>query len=76
MNTRPIYENTGTLTIRNKTYRLDTYYPMGKSRPAYKMFHVWEKGAVREGASLTFASEEGFIDWLDAMQAPVQQQLC
>ena len=73
---RPIYENTGTLTIGGKTYRLDTYYPMGKQRPAYKIFHVWEKTAVREGESLTFASEDGFVAWLEKVQAPAQMRLC
>lgn len=62
---RNTYENTGTLTLNGKDYRLDTYYPMGKSRPAYKMFHVWS----REGESLTFASEEGFEQWLEKVQA-------
>ena len=75
-NTRPVYENTGILAIRGKEYRLDTYYPMGKSRPEYKIFHIWEKTAVREGERLTFASEEGFEQWLAKIQAPVQQQLC
>jgi hypothetical protein len=28
------------------------------------MIHVWE----RDGESLTFASETGFLDWLDAQQ--------
>lgn len=76
-NTRPIYENTGTLRIHGKDYRLDTYYPMGKSRPAYKMFHVWERDAVRDGVSLTFASEEGFENWIeDKLTEGEQLRLC
>ena len=66
--TQAQYENTGTLTIEGKPYRIDTYYPMGKARPEYKIFHIWEKTAVREGESFTFASEDGFFDWLDAKQ--------
>lgn len=72
---RPIYENTGILNIHGKDYRVDTYYPLGKQRPAYKIFHVWEKSAVREGASLTFASESGFENWLEQVQAPTQRAL-
>lgn len=70
-----MYENTGTLTIHGKTYAIDTYYPLGKRRPEYKIFCVWEKHAVLRGESHTFASEEGFIDWLDKVQEPVQRAL-
>ena len=75
-NTRPIYENTGTLRIHGKDYRIDTYYPMGKAKPSYAIFHVWERSAVREGESHTFASEDGFIAWLEKVQAPTQLGLC
>ena len=68
---KPIYENTGTLTLNGRDYHLDTYYPMGKQRPEYKIFSVW----AREGESRCFASEDGFIDWLEQVQAPVQQAL-
>lgn len=71
MNTRPLFENTGTLRIHGKDYRLDTYYPCGKAKPAYKIFHVWASGE-----SLTFASEEGFEHWLEKVQAPTQMGLC
>ena len=68
--TQPLYENTGILTIEGREYRIDTYYPMGKARPEYRMFHVWGKTETH-----TFASEEGFFDWLDAKQQPTQQVL-
>jgi len=70
-----MYENTGILTIHGKTYAIDTYYPLGKRRPEYKIFCVWEKSAVLRGESHTFASEDGFIDWLDEVQAPRQMGL-
>ena len=74
-NTRPVYKNTGIFRIHGKEYRLDTYYPMGEQHPAYKIFHVWEKSAVREGESFTFASEAGFEQWLEDVQAPAQMRL-
>lgn len=74
-NNRPIYQNTGIFRIHGKEFRLDTYYPLGLARPAYKIFHVWERDAVREGQSFTFASEEGFENWLEKMQAPTQRAL-
>lgn len=63
------YINTGILTLNKKQYRIDTYYPAGLRKPEYKIFHVWEKGAVREGESYTFASEEGFFNWLERLDA-------
>lgn len=59
------YINTGTLTINNKEFRIDTYYPAGLAKANYKIFHVWEKNAVREGEKVTFASEDGFFNWLE-----------
>ena len=70
-NTRPTYETTGILRIHGQDYHIDTYYPCGKAKPNYKMFHVW---ASTE--SHTFASEEGFERWLEKAQAPRQQALC
>lgn len=67
-----MYENSGTFTIHGREYRLDTYYPMGKAQPQYKMFHVW---ATEESKGITFASEEGFLDWLDKMCGPRQLEL-
>ena len=64
MNNRPVYINNGTFRIYGKDYRMDTYYPLGEQRPEYKIFHVWH----RQGESFTFASETGFLDWLDAQQ--------
>ncbi len=75
MNRKPTYENTGILTIHGKEFRIDTYYPNGKAQPNYAIFHVWERNAIREGDSLTFASEDGFIHWLEQVQAPVQRGL-
>jgi hypothetical protein len=64
MNNRPIYTSTGTLRVNDRELRIDTYYPAGRAKPEYRMIHVWE----RDGESLTFASETGFLDWLDAQQ--------
>jgi hypothetical protein len=68
------YVNTGIVTIHGKQYRIDTYYPCGLSQPNYKMFHVWEKGAVLKGESHTFASEDGFINWLERTEAKGAQR--
>lgn len=70
-NQRPTYENAGIFRIYGREYQLDTYYPMGKHRPEYKMFSVW----THDGESHTFASEDGFFDWLDEVQAPRQMGL-
>ncbi len=72
--TRPTYVNNGTIRIYGREYRMDTYFPMGKAHPEYKIFHIWEKTAVREGESFTFASEDGFFDWLDAKQVEGEQR--
>ncbi len=66
---QPRYVNNGTVRIHNREYRIDTYYPAGLAHPNYKMFHVWEKDAVRQGESHTFASEDGFIHWLEEVEA-------
>ena len=66
-----MYENTGTLTIHGKTYAIDTYYPLGKRRPEYKIFCVW----AREGDKHIFAGEHSFLAWLNKVQAPVQREL-
>ncbi len=63
------YTNTGTLTLNGHEYRIDTYYPLGMRQPNYKLFHVWEKDTVGKGESLTFASEDGFLNWLETMEA-------
>jgi hypothetical protein len=71
-NTRPIYEQTGTLRIHGKDYRIDTYYPCGKAKPNYKMFHIWASDTA-----LTFASEQGFENWIETkLDEGVQQRLC
>jgi hypothetical protein len=75
MNNRPIYTSTGTLRVNDRELRIDTYYPLGMRRPEYKIFHVWEKDTIGKGESLTFASEDGFFNWLDAKQQPTQQVL-
>jgi hypothetical protein len=70
-NRTPKYENAGIFTIYGKEYQLDTYYPMGKHRPEYKMFSVW----THDGESHTFSNEDSFFDWLDTMCAPRQMGL-
>jgi hypothetical protein len=73
-NTRPIYRNAGIMRIYGREYRLDTYYPMGLARPEYKMFHVWASDATE---AHTFASEEGFENWIeDKLTEGEQLRLC
>lgn len=67
----PTYTNTCALAIHGKHYRIDTYYPAGRAKPEYRMIHVWE----RDGESLTFASESGFLLWLERRHAPAQLTL-
>jgi hypothetical protein len=62
MNTKPTYRTAGILRIQGREYRIDTYYPMGLARPEYKMFHV---SASDESETHTFASENGFENWLE-----------
>lgn len=62
----------GILTIHGREYHLQTIYPMGRKRPQYKMWYVWED--CKPG--LAFASDEGFERWLEKTQAkPVQARL-
>lgn len=71
-NTRPLFVNTGIMRIYGREYRLDTYYPCGKAQPQYKMFHVWASDE-----SYTFASEEGFENWIEAKLVEGEQlRLC
>jgi hypothetical protein len=73
-NTRPLFVNTGIMRIYGREYRLDTYYPMGLARPEYKMFHVWTSDATE---THTFASEQGFENWIETkLDEGVQQRLC
>lgn len=63
--------DTGILQIKDKTFHLQTIYPMGRKRPQYQMWYVWEN--TKPG--IVFASEEGFENWLVKMAAPTQAKL-
>ena len=63
--------NTGILNINNREYHLQTIYPMGRKRPQYQMWYVWEN--TKPGQ--VFASEDAFGAWLDRMQQPTQAKL-
>lgn len=65
--------NTGTLRIHGQDYIIDTIYPKGIKHTHYAMFSVRPAG---QDKGITFASEEGFIDWLELVQAPTQIGLC
>lgn len=65
--------NTGTLRIHGEEFIIETIYPKGLKHTHYAMFSV---RPAKQDKGVTFASEEGFIDWLDAMQSPRQQSLC
>jgi hypothetical protein len=65
--------NTGTLRIHGEEFIVDTIYLKGLKHTHYAMFSVRPAG---QDKGVTFASEKGFIDWLDAMQSPRQQALC
>lgn len=64
---------TGILRIHGEDFIIDTIYPKGVKHTHYALFSVRPAG---QDKGITFASEEGFIDWLDAMQSPRQQALC
>ena len=62
----------GILTINGAEYHLQTIYPLGRKRPEYKLWYVWEK--FKPG--MAFASDEGFERWCEEVMAePVQARL-
>jgi len=63
--------NTGTLNIRGREYHLQTIYPMGRKRPQYQLWYVWENTEPGQ----VFASEDGFVAWLTRMEQPTQMPL-
>jgi len=64
--------NTGILTVYGREYHLQTIYPMGRKRPEYKLWYVWEN--TKPGQ--VFASDESFERWCMQVTAkPVQARL-
>jgi hypothetical protein len=63
--------DTGILQIKDKTFHIQTIYPMGRKRPEYKLWYVWEKHKT----GTVFASERGFENWLSRMAQPTQRTL-
>jgi len=63
--------STGTFNIHGREYHTQTIYPMGRQRPQYQMWYVWQKHQT----GTVFASERGFERWLASMMQPTQAKL-